>query len=47
MERSYSAIEKIVAEIDRLSLERKVAATLSIWRDALEAVQGPEQGRLL
>ena len=47
MERSYAAIEKIVAEIDRLSLERKVAATLSVWRDALEAVQGPEQGRLL
>ncbi len=47
MERSYVAIEKIVAEIDRLSLERKVAATLSVWRDALEAVQGPEQGRLL
>ena len=47
MERSYAAIEKIVAEIDRLSLERKVPATLSIWRDALEAVQGPDQGRLL
>ena len=47
MERSYAAMEKIVAEIDRLSLERKVPATLSVWRDALEAVQGPEQGRLL
>ena len=47
MERSYAAIEKIVAEIDRLSLERQVPATLSIWRDALEAVQGPDQGRLL
>lgn len=47
MERSYAAIEKIVAEIDRLSLERKVPATLSVWRDALEAVQGPDQGRLL
>lgn len=47
MERSYAAIEKIVAEIDRLSLERQVPATLSVWRDALEAVQGPEQGRLL
>ena len=47
MERSYSATEKIVAEIDRLSLERQVPATLSVWRDALEAVQGPEQGRLL
>ena len=47
MERSYAAIEKIVAEIDRLSLERQVPATLSVWRDALEAVQGPDQGRLL
>lgn len=47
MERSHAAIERVVSEIDRLSLERKVPATLSIWRDALEAVQGPEQGRLL
>ena len=47
MERSYAAIERIVAEIDRLSLERMVPATMSIWRDALEAIQGPEQGRLL
>lgn len=47
MERSYAAIERVVAEIDRLSLERKVAATLSVWRDALDAVQGPEQGRLI
>ncbi len=47
MERSYAAVEKIVTEIDRLSLERQVPATLSVWRDALEAVQGPEQGRLL
>ena len=47
MERSYAAIERIVAEIDRLSLERMAPATMSIWRDALEAVQGPEQGRLL
>lgn len=47
MERSYAAIERVVAEIDRLSLERKVPATLSVWREALDAVQGPEQGRLL
>ncbi|MBX7482502.1 ATPase [Qipengyuania sp. 6D47A] len=47
IERSYAAIEKIVSEIDRISLERQVPATLSIWRDALEAVQGPEQSRLL
>lgn len=47
MERSHAAIERIVAEIDRLSLERMMPATLSLWRDALDAVQGPEQGRLL
>ena len=47
MERSYAAIEQMVAEIDRLSLERKVPATMSVWRDALEAVEGPVQARLL
>ena len=47
MERSHEAIERVVAEIDRLSLERMMPATLSLWRDALDAVQGPEQGRLL
>ncbi len=46
MERSFTGIERIVATIDRLSLERKVAPTMSVWRDALEAVQGPEQSRL-
>ena len=45
--RSHAGIEKVVAEIDRISLERKQPATMSVWRDALEAVQGPEQGRLL
>ena len=45
--RSFADIEKLVEHIDRLSLERKVAPTLGIWRDALEAVQGPEQARLL
>lgn len=34
--RSHMAIERLVAAIDRLSLERKQAATLAIWRDALE-----------
>lgn len=46
-ERSWAGIDKLVAAIDRLSLERKAPATLSIWRDALEAVQGAEQPRLL
>lgn len=45
--RSFAEIEKLVAAIDRLSLERKVPATQSIWRAALEAVHGPEEPRLL
>jgi hypothetical protein len=45
--RSFAALEKLVAAIDRLSLERKVPATHSIWRAALEAVHGPEEPRLL
>ncbi len=45
--RSFAAVERLVEMIDRLSLERKAPATLSIWRDALEAVQGAEQPRLL
>ena len=47
LERSYAAIEAVVAAIDRISLERQAPTTMSVWRDALEAVQGPEQGRLL
>lgn len=45
-ERSFAGIEKLVAAIDRISLERKQAATLSIWRDALEATVGAQQPRL-
>lgn len=47
VERSHMAIERLVAVIDRLSLERKVAPTLSVWRDALEEIMGPEEPRLL
>ncbi len=47
IERSYAAIEAVVDAIDRISLERQAPATMSVWRDALEAVQGPEQRRLL
>lgn len=47
IERSYAAVERIVAEVDRISLERKLPPARSIWRDALEAVQGPSQSRLL
>ncbi|GAA4644342.1 DnaA regulatory inactivator HdaA [Pontixanthobacter gangjinensis] len=46
-ERSFAEIERLVLMINRLSLERKAPATLGIWRDALEAIRGPEQGRLL
>lgn len=45
--RSFAAIERLVTTIDRLSLERKVPATLSLWRDGLEAIEGPRQARLL
>lgn len=34
-ERSHIGVEKLVAAIDRLSLERKQPATMTIWRDAL------------
>lgn len=44
--RSFAEIERLVAMIDRISLERKVPATLSVWRDALEAIEGPRQARL-
>ena len=47
IERSFTGIENVVAAIDRLSLERKTPPTMSIWRDALEQIQGPEQSRLL
>lgn len=47
IERSFANIERVVSEIDRISLERKVPATMSVWRDALDAVQGPDQARLL
>lgn len=45
--RSFSDLEKLVAVLDRLSLERKAPATQTIWRAALEAVHGPEEPRLL
>ena len=47
LERSFAAVEAVVEAIDRISLERQAPATISLARDALEAVQGPEQGRLL
>jgi len=46
-ERSFAALEELVAMIDRISLERQAPATMSVWRAALEAMHGPEQGRLI
>lgn len=46
-ERSFAAIEALVAAIDRISLERQTPATMSVWRAALDAVHGPEQQQLL
>jgi chromosomal replication initiation ATPase DnaA len=46
-QRSHLGVERLVAEIDRLSLERKAAPTMAIWRDALESINGAEQPRLL
>lgn len=45
--RSFGAIETLVRTIDRISLERQVPATMSVWRAALEALDGPEQKRLI
>ena len=47
MARSFAGAEKIVAGIDRISLERKSPPSLAVWRAALEAVEGPEAPRLL
>jgi hypothetical protein len=46
-QRSHLGVEQLVTAIDRLSLERKVAPTMAIWRDALEATLGATQPRLL
>jgi len=45
--RSHLGAERLVAAIDRISLERKAAPTLAIWRDALEELAGTSQPRLL
>ncbi len=45
--RSFADIERLVAAIDRISLERQAPATMSVWRAALEALQGPQQQKLL
>ncbi len=45
--RSHLGAEQLVATIDRISLERKQAPTLAVWREALEEIAGPDQPRLL
>jgi hypothetical protein len=46
-ERSHLGVERLVAAIDRLSLERKAPPGMAIWRDALEEISGTRQPRLL
>ena len=45
--RSWAELERLVALIDTLSLERKSPPTLGIWRGALEALYGPDEPPLL
>lgn len=45
--RSYAELEQLIEALDILSLERKAPPTQSLWRAALQAVQGPEEPRLL
>ncbi len=46
-ERSHLGVERLVAAIDRLSLERKAPPGMAIWRDALDEILGPDQPRLI
>lgn len=39
-QRSHLGVERLVEAIDRLSLERKSAPTLSVWREALDETRG-------
>ncbi len=45
--RGFADLERLVLTINRISLERAAPATMSVWRAALEALQGPEQANLL
>lgn len=47
LERSYAAVETVVGEVDRLSLERKQPVTISLLREAHAAAGGEWQPRLL
>lgn len=46
-ERSHLGVERLVAVIDRISLERKAPPTQGIWREALDELLGPSEPRLL
>lgn len=46
-ERSHLGVERLVGTIDRLSLERKHAPTMAVWRAALDEIAGESQPRLL
>lgn len=46
-ERSHLGVERLLATIDRISLERKAPPTQGIWRDALDELLGPSEPRLL
>jgi len=45
-ERSHLGVERLVAAIDRISLEKKQAPTLAVWREALEEANGAAQPKL-
>ncbi len=45
-ERSHLGAERLIATIDRLSLERKSAPGPAIWREALEEITGPVEPEL-
>ena len=47
IERSHAAVEALIAEIDRLSLERKQPVTISLLREALTPGGEERQPRLL
>ncbi|MXO66775.1 ATPase [Altericroceibacterium endophyticum] len=46
VERSYIALERLVAAIDRISMERKAPPTLAIWRAALDWMADRQPSRL-
>ena len=46
-ERSHMGVERLVAAIDRLSLERKQAPGIAVWRAALAEITSSGQPRLL